>query len=170
MGFGSYEEDIQKRFEDSQLYFRNTQETLNKGLRNIRLGFSKNSMTAAELAKLQKRIEAFLAEMEEKTTEAFERAMKKMEDPRVKLVERLGKREGQLSDSRKQRDQMEVDLAKSRDAFARLQKQHQSLLKSSQTLAAELSKARDENARLQQEKDDREVWSLETAGVRKHRK
>lgn len=170
MGFASYEEDIQKRFEDSQQYFRTTQETLTKGFRNIRAGFIKDSMTAAELAKLQKRIEAFLSEMEEKTTEAFENAAKRMKDPRVKLVERLEKREVQLSDLRKQRDKMVIELGRSRDAFTELQKKHQALVRDLEVLSADLSRAKIANVQLQQKIDDREVWSAEAAGIHRRQK
>jgi SPX domain protein involved in polyphosphate accumulation len=113
MGFASYFENIVERFNDTQRYFQNEISGLRKRLEDSDL--VDRERVASDISAFKQRLSRFLDELDARSTKLFDEAKDRLGDRQVNLVAYMKKRDGQLADARRERDELKRKFERTRE-------------------------------------------------------
>ncbi|HSC17612.1 MAG TPA: hypothetical protein VLC74_01750 [Rhizomicrobium sp.] len=165
MGFASYFENIAERFYDTQKYFQTEISGLRKKLQDSDLMDRKD--VANEIDALKKRLNRFLDELDTRSAKLFEEARERLSDRQVNLVAYMKKRDLQLADARKERDEVKKKFERTRELNAKLVAERDTLSKERSVLRKRLQLLEAENEKNKRKAQDRREWEAAMGDVRR---
>jgi uncharacterized coiled-coil DUF342 family protein len=164
MVFASYFENIVERFYDTQRYFQSEISGLRKRLEDSDL--VDRGHVANEIGAFKQRLSRFLDELDARSAKLFEEAKNRLSDRQVNLVVYMKKRDGQLSDARKERDENKRKFERAREVNAKLVAERDALSKECSALRKRVQALNAENEKHKRGDQDRREWNAAMRNVK----
>jgi chromosome segregation ATPase len=165
MGYASYFENIIERLSGTHASFRNEISSLRRTLGNADL--TDRELVAHEIRAFKQRLTRFLDELDARSAKLFEEAKQRLSDKQVNLTAFMKKRDNQLAEARKGRDEAKRKFERTRELNIRLMAERDALSKQCEALRKQLDALVVENSKYKREIQDRREWIAATGDVKR---
>lgn len=165
MGFASYFENIVERFNDTQRLFQNEISGLRRRLEESDVVDREH--VANDIRAFKQRLSHFLDELDARSAKLFEEAKTRLSDRQVNLVAYMKKRDGQLSDARKERDENKRKFERAREVNAKLVAERDALSKECSVLRKRVQILDAESEKHKRSAQDRREWNAAMRDVKR---